>query len=106
MNSYLRNDVFVTCFVSLLSECSVSCLSRLLYLLLVIVDNLLSAAQSFPNLNNSGNPAGNNATPAQRQQQSLLSLSQTMALSLTNSSDSEGDFLDSCQAQVCWWTLD
>ena len=63
------------------------------------LDNLLSAAQSFPNLNNSSNTSGGNANSGQRQP-SVLSLSQTMALSLTNSSDSEAAFLESCHAQV------
>ena len=67
--------------------------------MLIDLDNLLSAAQSFPNLNNSSNTSGGNANSGQRQP-SVLSLSQTMALSLTNSSDSEADFLESCHAQV------
>ena len=67
--------------------------------MLIDLDNLLSAAQSFPNLNNSSNTSGGNTNSGQRQP-SVLSLSQTMALSLTNSSDSEADFLESCHAQV------
>jgi len=62
---------------------------------------LLSAAQSFPNLNNSGRGTGNNPSSTGQRQSNVLSLSQTMALSLTNSSDSEADFLESCHAQVC-----
>lgn len=69
------------------------------YVFFTSVDTLLSAAQSFPNLNNSSNTSGGNTNSGQRQP-SVLSLSQTMALSLTNSSDSEADFLDSCHAQV------
>lgn len=66
-----------------------------------ILDTLLSAAQSFPNLNNSNQGStGGNSTSASQRQANLLSLSQTMALSLTNSSDSEADFLESCHAQV------
>ncbi|XP_067942720.1 E3 ubiquitin-protein ligase HECTD1-like [Watersipora subatra] len=83
------------------SHTTASTLLRALSCNRATTDTLLSAAQSFPNLNNSSSPAGTNAPSAgQRQQQSLLSLSQTMALSLTNSSDSEADFLDSCQAQA------
>lgn len=64
----------------------------------LLADSLLTA-QSFPNLNHSNTANTAAATSAQRQA-NLLSLSQTMALSLTNSSDSETDFLETCHAQV------
>ncbi|KAF6040204.1 HECTD1 [Bugula neritina] len=82
------------------SQTTASTLLRALSSNRASTESLLSAAQSFPNLNNSGRGTGNNPSSTGQRQSNVLSLSQTMALSLTNSSDSEADFLESCHAQA------